>query len=252
MNITSGIKTRLSRAFGAWVAIFTAAFFAVSAFAKTDVANAFSVDEKEVAAWSATLDAYDAGTLNVRVPHAVLEKTPAVLARLLADDEREPELRIIINKSILDKTVGKTPSKFTGDFHKIALADLTTLPVQLANPIAVFDSAHGNGDKVVLTELKDYETQESVIVALAIEARRGSESVNAVSSIHGRQLGSFYKWLEDGHLRYYHTKKFPQWLRSVGVRNPQASIPRGKEILTEKDFRKSASPAKKRKTKNKT
>lgn len=220
-------------------------FSGVFAFAQTNPSDVFSVAEEELAAWENTLDEYSAGTLNPRVPHTVLNFTPAVIERLLEKDGRRQGLRVIINKSILDKTVGKTPSKFTGDFHKIALADLTQLPAQLVAPIAIFDSAHGNGDKVVLTEMKDSETGESVIVALAIEAKRGNEHVHAISSIHGRGLGSFHKWLKDGRLRYYHTKKFPQWLVSVGVQNPRASIPRGNEILTEKDFRKSALSTKK-------
>lgn len=200
---------------------------------------AFSVSEAETEAWNTILDNYVAGTLNTRIPHSVLSAPPPVLARLLADDKRPLDLRIIIHKSILDKTFGKTASKFTGDFHKIALSDMRNLLTELANPIAIFDSAHGNGDKVVLTAFKDTETGESVIVALKINVpSNNAERVNAVASIHGRKEGSFHKWLKDGLLRYYHTKKFPQWLVSVGVQNPQASIPRGKKILTEKDFRK--------------
>lgn len=207
----------------------------------------FAVAEEEFVAWEKTLSDYEAGTLNTRIPHTVLSAPPPVLARLLAEDGCGSDLRIIIHKSILDKTFGKTASKFTGDFHKIALADMRNLLRELADPIAVFDSAHGNGDKVVLTTLKDTETGESVIVAIKINVPGNNVGrVNAIASIHGRQIGSFHKWLKDDLLRYYHTKKFPQWLVSVGVRNPRASIPCGKKILTEKDFRHVAPAAKKR------
>lgn len=212
----------------------------------------FSVSESETEAWNTTLEDYVAGTLNVRIPHTVLSEPPPVLARLLADDGCGSDLRIIIRKSILDKTFGKTASKFTGDFHKIALADMRKLPEELADPIAVFDSAHGNGDKVVLTAFKDTETGESVIVAIKINVPGNNAGrVNAVASVHGRQIGSFHKWLKDGLLRYYHTKKFPRWLVSVGVQNPRALIPRGNEILTEKDFRKMSSRRKNAKQKMK-
>lgn len=225
-------------------------FFAVPADAKIDVA-AFSVATEETAAWNATLDDYFAGTLNARVPQTVLSRTPKVLARLLADDGvPAEEMRLVVNKSILDKTLGKTASKFTGEFHHVGETNLRALPAELADPVAVFDSAHGNGDKVVLTTLKDTESGESVIVAVAVATTRGHETVNAVSSMHGRQVGSFRKWMKDGLLRYFHTKKFPQWLDSVGVQNPRAAIPCGNGVLNEKDFADSARDGAKRKNKS--
>lgn len=225
-------------------------FFAVPANAKSDGA-AFSVAAEEISAWNATLDEYFAGTLNVRVPHTVLSRTPDVLTRLLADDGvPAAEMRIIINKSILDKTLGKTASKFTGEFHHVGEENLRALPAELADPVAVFDSAHGNGDKVVLTTLKDTESGESVIVAVAVATTRGHETVNAVSSVHGRRIGSFHKWMEDGLLRYFHTKKFPQWLDSVGVQNPRAAIPCGNGVLNEKDVSDFARNGTKRKNKS--
>ena len=225
-------------------------FFAVPANAKSDGA-AFSVAAEEISAWNATLDDYFAGTLNVRVPHTVLSRTPDVLTRLLADDGvPAAEMRLVVNKSILDKTLGKTASKFTGEFHHVGETNLRALPVELADPVAVFDSAHGNGDKVVLTTLKDTESGESVIVAVAVATTRGHETVNAVSSVHGRRLGSFHKWIKDGLLRYFHKKKFPHWLDSVGVQNPRAAIPCGNGVLNEKDFSDFARDGAKRKNKS--
>lgn len=248
---TYGVLRDQFRAVGVWLGIILCfAFSSISVFAKANTTDLFAVAEEEVVAWENTLDGYVAGTLNTRVPHTVLPAPPPVLARLLADDGCGADLRVIIYKSILDKTFGKTASKFTGDFHKISIADMRNLLTELANPIAIFDSAHGNGDKVVLTAFKDTETGESVIVAIKVNVPgNNAERVNAVASIHGRKLGSFHKWLKDGLLRYYHTKKFPQWLVSVGVQNPRASIPRGNEILTEKDVRKGAFVTKKRKAK---
>ena len=213
----------------------------------------------EQAAWDGVLDDYEAGRLSSRNSHTVLNRTPVVLARILSDDGKNPNLKIVIDRSILDKTTGKTPSKFTGEYHHISVKDLRGLLVNLDNPIAVFDSETIPGDKVVLTEIKDFETGENAVVALAIGTKRGYIAVNAVSSIHGRRASSLNKWLKDGKLRYCNTQKFPaavgvrwggypqravpggkspQRSVSVGVQNPQAAAPSGNaSLLTEDDFK---------------
>ena len=175
----------------------------------------YSLSMAEQAAWDEVLDAYEAGRLSSRNSHTVLNRTPVVLARILSDDGKNPNLKIVIDRSILDKTTGKTPSKFTGEYHHISVKDLRGLLVNLDNPIAVFDSETIPGDKVVLTEIKDFETGENAVVALAIGTKRGYIAVNAVSSIHGRRASSLDKWLKDGKLRYCNTQKFPA---AVGVR----------------------------------
>ena len=219
----------------------------------------YSISMAEQAAWDEVLDAYEAGRLSSRNSHTVLNRTPVVLARILSDDGKNPNLKIVIDRSILDKTTGKTPSKFTGEYHHISVKDLRGLLVNLDNPIAVFDSETIPGDKVVLTEIKDFETGENAVVALAIGTKRGYIAVNAVSSIHGRRASSLNKWLKDGKLRYCNTQKFPaavgvrwggypqravpggkspQRSVSVGVQNPQAAAPSGNaSLLTEDDFK---------------
>ena len=219
----------------------------------------YSLSMAEQAAWDEVLDAYEAGRLSSRNSHTVLNRTPVVLARILSNDGKNPNLKIVIDRSILDKTTGKTPSKFTGEYHHISVKDLRGLLVNLDNPIAVFDSETIPGDKVVLTEIKDFETGENAVVALAIGTKRGYIAVNAVSSIHGRRASSLNKWLKDGKLRYCNTQKFPaavgvrwggypqravpggkspQRSVSVGVQNPQAAAPSGNaSFLTEDDFK---------------
>ena len=222
-----------------------------------DIRYALSMAEQ--AAWDGVLDDYEAGRLSSRNSHTVLNRTPVVLARILSDDGKNPNLKIVIDRSILDKTTGKTPSKFTGEYHHISVKDLRGLLVNLDNPIAVFDSETIPGDKVVLTEIKDFETGENAVVALAIGTKRGYIAVNAVSSIHGRRASSLNKWLKNGKLRYCNTQKFPaavgvrwggypqravpggkspQRSVSVGVQNPQAAAPSGNaSLLTEDDFK---------------
>ena len=219
----------------------------------------YSLSMAEQAAWDEVLDAYEAGRLSSRNSHTVLNRTPVVLARILSNDGKNPNLKIVIDRSILDKTTGKTPSKFTGEYHHISVKDLRGLLVNLDNPIAVFDSETIPGDKVVLTEIKDFETGENAVVALAIGTKRGYIAVNAVSSIHGRRASSLNKWLKNGKLRYCNTQKFPaavgvrwggypqravpggkspQRSVSVGVQNPQAAAPSGNaSLLTEDDFK---------------
>ncbi len=219
----------------------------------------YSLSMAEQAAWGKVLDDYEAGRLSSRNSHTVLNRTPVVLARILSDDGKNPNLKIVIDRSILDKTTGKTPSKFTGEYHHISVKDLRGLLVNLDNPIAVFDSETIPGDKVVLTEIKDFETGENAVVALAIGTKRGYIAVNAVSSIHGRRASSLNKWLKNGKLRYCNTQKFPaavgvrwggypqravpggkspQRSVSVGVQNPQAAAPSGNaSLLTEDDFK---------------
>ena len=77
----------------------------------------YSISMAEQAAWDEVLDAYEAGRLSSRNSHTVLNRTPDVLARILSDDGKNPNLKIVIDRSILDKTTGKTPSKFTGEYH---------------------------------------------------------------------------------------------------------------------------------------
>ena len=145
----------------------------------------------EQAAWDEVLDAYEAGRLSSRNSHTVLNRTPVVLARILSDDGKNPNLKIVIDRSILDKTTGKTPSKFTGEYHHISVKDLRGLLVNLDNPIAVFDSETIPGDKVVLTEIKDFETGENAVVALAIGTKRGYIAVNAkVADENGEPLAA--------------------------------------------------------------
>lgn len=151
----------------------------------------YSISMAEQAAWDEVLDAYEAGRLSSRNSHTVLNRTPVVLARILSDDGKNPNLKIVIDRSILDKTTGKTPSKFTGEYHHISVKDLRGLLVNLDNPIAVFDSETIPGDKVVLTEIKDFETGENAVVALAIGTKRGYIAVNAkVADENGEPLAA--------------------------------------------------------------
>ena len=179
-------------------------------------------DEDAQSAWDATLDSYEAGTLDRATPAMVSASTPPVLLAAGADDRP-----ITIAPGVLDKV--------TGGKHTMTLGELRKLPVELCDPIAIFNSATVPDSLVVLTTM--LEGGRNSIVALHLDAKRGNTTINSIASIHGRPAFNLQGWIGDGLLLYANKQKIRALPYSRGLQLPKDRISRGHRFLTEKDFR---------------
>ena len=188
----------------------------------------FSIAQSEHDRWNAILDDYEAGRLKPNSHLTVLDRTPAVLARLGA-----PDLPVNLNKDILDKITGIVRTSM-GSEHKIPVSGLRNLQIELDNPIAVFDSRSQQDAMVVLTRIIDRQNNERAVVALHLDKAQGAIRVNDIASAYGKDKQSIENWTAWGLLRYVNKqarKSSAKWFQL-----PSDSDLRAAHVLTEKDF----------------
>ena len=97
--------------------------------------SAHAVRRSEYERWNAILDDYEAGNVGPRASITIMERTPAVLKRIGANDRP-----ITMRGGILQKIVGEIETA-SGERHGIPVSQLRNIQIELDNPIAVFDSA---------------------------------------------------------------------------------------------------------------
>lgn len=111
---------------------------------------------------------------------------------------------LLIDQSVLKKA--------SIEKHDIPIDEIKKLPENLDRPIAIFESTHGNGSIVVLTELKS-KTGKSVVAAIRLNQKVGRLEFDEIASIHGKDSeGQIKNWLDKGLLRYYDKEKAQSWL----------------------------------------
>ncbi len=110
--------------------------------------------------------------------------TPAVLQMLGV----EPRM-MGITKATIDKV--------TGGKHAISTDQLRTLPAQLSNPVAVFESAQYPNSYMVLTTIVDVtangEKPAMAAIYLDKSSREYGVSIHEIASIYGRTSNSAYE-----------------------------------------------------------
>ncbi len=97
--------------------------------------------------------------------------------------------------------------------HGLVLEDLANLPYELANPIAITQSATVPDGIVVITELPTI-AGNTVVVAVHLNKKIGRIEVNSIRSIYYKRNGEIQNWADRGEFLYINTQKKPAWLKS--------------------------------------
>ena len=143
-------------------------------------------------------------------------------------------LPIELKKSQLDKKLQEHP--------ELNISDLKHLPVEIADPIAIFESDTVANAFVVLTEITA-ENGKPVVVAIHCDKEIASRKVvvNDIRSIHSRNISQLEFAIQNKRLRYINRKRIPSYLRLPLVqfhgRNLDKNLPSyGNKIFTEADL----------------
>lgn len=122
--------------------------------------------------------------------------------------------------------------------HSLKLQTLKDLPVEIADPIAIFQSSQIPDGLVVLTELKDDDNNQ-IVVAVHLEKKRNRNLVNDIRSIHGRSDYNIQTQIDRGLLLYLNTIRKPYSLRPNRVPPVGGSVNKasyGSKIFTQEDL----------------
>ena len=157
----------------------------------------------------------------------LLSETPVILQAL----GMEP-LPLVIR----DKTV----EKVLRVKHTLPLSILENIPIELHDPVAVFDSTSEPGNFVVMTGLRNARGK-TIIVAIHPSKEYGRHKLNMVASVYEKERDIWFtKQAEKGALRYVNIKKASSWSMTSGQlflsRVRGASQGSGSNILTYDDF----------------
>jgi hypothetical protein len=144
----------------------------------------------------------------------------------------------------LSRPHGKDPQG-----HGLTQEQIASLPAQLANPIAIFESApdpktgarRQNG-RVVLTSLMDSQG-EQVVVAVHLSKVGGRKHViNDISSMHGRTDKEIKGWVDAGLTLWFDDTletASPEWLTTNRLQSPyvvQAAQGLGNTLRLKSEF----------------
>jgi hypothetical protein len=133
--------------------------------------------------------------------------TPEILIRLGAK-----QLPIMISPRVIEKSL---ISK-----HDLTPELLKDLPVELHDPIMVFDSATVPNSFVIMTELRS--PTGNIVAAIHLNEHEQNHIVNRIGSVYGKDRdGAFIDWIKKGLLRYINKNKSQIWLRSRGLQLPK-------------------------------
>lgn len=153
---------------------------------------------------------------------AKVTTTPEILVKLGAE-----QLPVIITPETIAKVIHK---------HQITYEQLKDLPVELHDPIMVFQSATRPNSFVIMTELRS--DKGNIVAAIHLSKREQQHFVNKIASVYIKERDkTFIEWIDKGLLRYYNKNKSQIWLRSAGLRLPMEVTKSGStKILTEDDL----------------
>lgn len=148
--------------------------------------------------------------LDVYSPITLLSQMPPVLQALGMKNHR-----ITISPRKLKEAA--LSWKTDGGKHGIPEDVLKELPRCLHDPIMVFTSKY-HDRLVVMTELQH---DGKYICALVVpDHASGRNRINAIASIHPREIGEIEKWIKGRLLKYVNKKKSKLWAQIHGLRIP--------------------------------
>ncbi len=104
-------------------------------------------------------------------------------------DANIPKLPIILKESVVRKALGLQLNK-KDIAHQLKVEDLIDLPKFLQNPIAIFKSETATNSIVVITEIKDFK-KDNTLVSIRLNTSFERININNISSIHTRTNKQF-------------------------------------------------------------
>lgn len=157
----------------------------------------YSISEDDAARFKNELQDYIDGKLDNR--HVFkLGTTPEVMRLVGAKN-----LPLELSASVLATKEAK---------HNLNIESLKKLPAELADPIAIFQSAQIPNGLLVITEIPDIDGKK-IAVAVHLDKTRNRNLINDIRSIHGRSDFNMQTQVDMGLLRYINTKRRPHSLR---------------------------------------
>lgn len=129
--------------------------------------------------------------------------------------------------TISQKTIRKImyPEGYLGQKHghNLGFKAIEELPEQIANPIAIFESASQDNSRVIITNLLD-QNKNPVIVALHLDKNGSVSLVDEIASMYGK--GGFENFVENarnnGKILYESKKDWLEQLPSNGLQLSEA------------------------------
>lgn len=151
--------------------------------------------------------------------------TPAILKEKIAHVK---ELPIIMSQSNLRKCIRAQSGNKTG--HGITRDIIEDLPHQLENPVMI--TQNDNLNEIVILSGKSNIQGNPVVIAMHLEESFNFVAVNEIKSIYGKENAKVYleNKIKEERLIVIDNKKANELLRSIGLRNYKASLP--KENIT--------------------
>lgn len=111
--------------------------------------------------------------------------------------------------------------------HGFSLEELHDLPMAVANPIAVFDNYHQDGNRSILTEMKIGD--KNVLVSITV-GKGNDVDFNIVSSLFGKGQSNIIDWINKGYATYIDKKKTLDYLHFSERSISEASSDREKAL----------------------
>ncbi len=194
--------------------------------------------QDDMEAWGRQVDDFDP-TVVIRggkTENLTVGRTPDVLRKLGA-----PDLPMTMSARNLAKILSDKED------HNLPEELVKQLPMSMADPIMVFESATSPDSLVVLTELR--HENHSVMVAVHLDTQRQNIRVNDIASAYKRGNEAWYaRQIEEGRLLYQNKGKSLAWARTHGLQLPKvrrlpSRLSEGR-ILTEADVVKPVAPEK--------
>ena len=183
----------------------------------------YSISEDDAARFKNELQDYIDGKLDNR--HVFkLGTTPEVMRLVGADD-----LPVELSASVLERKEAK---------HSLILENLSNLPEELADPIAVMQSSTIPDAITLITELPTID-RHNMLVAVHLNKRFGKAEINSIRSIYPKTQSGIQTAINRGELRYINTKRKPSWMtlpfqHASGRKAIQRAY--GHEVFTQADL----------------
>ena len=153
----------------------------------------YSISEDDAARFKNELQDYIDGKLDNR--HVFkLGTTPEVMRLVGAYD-----LPVELSASVLERKEAK---------HSLILENLSKLPEELADPIAVMQSSTIPDAITLITELPTID-RHNMLVAVHLNKRFGKAVINSIRSIYPKTQSGIQTAINRGELRYINTKRNP-------------------------------------------
>lgn len=149
-----------------------------------------------------------------------------------------PEVMRLVGAKDLPLELSASTLAVKENKHNLDLESLKSLPVELADPIAIFQSALVPGGLLIFTEIKA-DNGEKIVAAVHLEKSRNRNIINDIRSIHSRSDFNMQTQADRGLLRYLNTKRKPRSLRPNRVAPVGGSASKalyGNKIFTEADL----------------